>query len=806
MTKSKKKKSKSKSKNTAPAVRVNGRVVRVILGCVFSLLALFTIATLISYLFTWSEDQSLSTNPELFQNSVAATNIGGKLGFIWADFLISKLFGLGAFVIPFFLGAIAVFCLKIKKVNLLKLFVISILGAIIFSVLFSYIFSFTKYDALFGNGAGGSYGYFANDWLCKMAGKLGAGFALFLAILIWLSLFTPKVALWFDSLIYSASHFERKPKTIELPAEEKTEEEQFEEDQSDNEEDLSEGAIEKDEDEDDDETEQGVEMPQESETKDVASPFSISEKESDDVVLTVTTNNIDFFPELSEDDKARLFDPRLDLPYYELPPLSLLDDYRDKWFEVPRDEMEKNKRKIVRALENYKIKVESIDANMGPTVTLYKIHLADGVRIAQVKRLEEDIALSLAAKGVRVITLTDAIGIEVANEKPSIVALKSILSNQSFRDANMELPMALGITVRNEPFFLDLEKMPHLLIAGATGMGKSVGLNAIIASLIYTKHPSELKFVMVDPKKVELSLYTKIEKQFLAMLPDGDEAIITDTKKVVTTLKSLCIEMDSRYDLLKLADVRKISEYNEKFLSRRLNPAKGHMFLPYIVVIVDEFADLLMTAGREVEEPIARLAQKARAVGIHLVIATQRPTTDIITGTIKANFNSRIAFKVNAMVDSKTILDQTGANRLIGRGDMLVSYPGADLTRVQCALIDTEEIKRLTQFVSEQQGYQHAFYLPEYVENEEEDGIGEVDLRKRDKLFEEAAKIIVNSQQGSTSLIQRKLGIGYARAGRIIDQLEAAGVVGPFGGSKSRSVLITDLDTLDRLFESLDHM
>ncbi|MDD2293668.1 MAG: DNA translocase FtsK 4TM domain-containing protein [Bacteroidales bacterium] len=785
----KKSKSKKKSKQVRTIDHSTGRVIRIIVGCLFGVLAIFTLAALISYLFTWSKDLSLASDPELFDNSVAAENSGGKIGFLWAQFLVSKLFGLGAFVIPFFLGAVAVLCFRIRKVNILKLSIVTIFGAIIFSVFFSYIFSFTSMDSLFGNGAGGSYGYFANEWLCRMLGKLGAGCVIALAILIWLSLFTPKVAFWFDSLIFNAAHWERKRKEPVVEAESDDPEEP----------------------EDDDETLETEEVEGVSEPEEVVVPKAkIPASQSttaDDVELIIEKDDNDFFPDLPEDEKARLFDPRLDLPNYQQPPLSLLDDYRDKWYEVSRDELEKNKSKIVNALANYKIKVESIVAKMGPTVTLYKIHIADGVRIVQVKRLEEDIAMSLAAKGVRVITLTDAIGIEVANEKPSIVALKSILNSPKFKEATMELPMALGITVTNEPFFLDLEKMPHLLIAGATGMGKSVGLNAIIASLIYCKHPSEMKFVLVDPKKVELSLYNKLEKHFLAMLPDGDEAIITDNTKVIHTLNSLCTEMDSRYDLLKMADVRKIKEYNEKFLSRKLNPAKGHMFLPYIVVIIDEFADLLMTSGREIEEPIARLAQKARAVGIHLVIATQRPTTDIITGTIKANFNSRIAFKVNAMVDSKTILDQTGANRLIGRGDMLVSYPGAELTRVQCALIDTDEIKRITKFVSDQQGYPHAFYLPEYVDkDDDESAIGAVDLHKRDKLFEEAAKIVVQYQQGSTSLIQRKLNLGYNRAGRIIDQLEAAGIVGPYGGSKARSVLVTDFDSLDRILESLDHI
>jgi S-DNA-T family DNA segregation ATPase FtsK/SpoIIIE len=422
------------------------------------------------------------------------------------------------------------------------------------------------------------------------------------------------------------------------------------------------------------------------------------------------------------------------------------------------------------------------------------------VRVAQIKRLEEDIQLSLAAKGVRVVTLpgTNAIGIEVANEKPSTVSMLSVLDDEKFKAQSYDLPVALGMTITNDVMHFDLAKMPHLLVAGATGQGKSVGLNAILTSLLYYKHPSEMKLVLVDPKKVELSLYSKLEKHFLAQLPDADEPVITDTQKVVYTLKSLCMEMDSRYDLLKLAYVRNIKEYNEKFLSRKLNPLKGHRFLPYIVVVIDEFADLLMTAGKEIEEPIARLAQLARAIGIHLVIATQRPTTSVITGNIKANFPARIAFMVRSSVDSRTILDQTGANQLIGRGDMLISI-GGELTRVQCAFIDTKEVERVVDFIADQRGYTTAHYLPEYTGEEKEDdgGVGEVDLNRRDSLFEDAAKLVVMHQQGSTSLIQRKMNLGYNRAGRIMDQLEAAGIVGPYEGSKARQVLVGDLSELD---------
>ena len=494
------------------------------------------------------------------------------------------------------------------------------------------------------------------------------------------------------------------------------------------------------------------------------------------------------------------FDPRLDLSSYQAPPLTLLEDYKDKWFAVTREELEKNNRQIVKTLANYKIGITKISARVGPTVTLYEIVPAPGVRVAQIKRLEEDIQLSLAAKGVRVVTLpgTNAIGIEVANEKPSTVSMLSVLDDEKFKAQSYDLPVALGMTITNDVMHFDLAKMPHLLVAGATGQGKSVGLNAILTSLLYYKHPSEMKLVLVDPKKVELSLYSKLEKHFLAQLPDADEPVITDTQKVVYTLKSLCMEMDARYDLLKLAYVRNIKEYNEKFLSRKLNPLKGHRFLPYIVVVIDEFADLLMTAGKEIEEPIARLAQLARAIGIHLVIATQRPTTSVITGNIKANFPARIAFMVRSSVDSRTILDQTGANQLIGKGDMLISI-GGELTRVQCAFIDTKEVERVVDFIADQRGYTTAHYLPEYVGEDKEDdgGVGEVDLNRRDSLFEDAAKLVVMHQQGSTSLIQRKMNLGYNRAGRIMDQLEAAGIVGPYEGSKARQVLVGDLSELD---------
>ena len=509
----------------------------------------------------------------------------------------------------------------------------------------------------------------------------------------------------------------------------------------------------------------------------------------------------DFLSSFSEEELQKMFDPRLDLSSYQAPPLTLLEDYKDKWYEVSRTELENNKSRIVSTLANYKIGITKVSVRIGPTVTLYEVVPAPGVRVAQIKKLEADIQRSLAARGVRVVTLpgTNAVGIEVANEKPSVVSMLSVLDDLKFRESKYDLPIALGKTITGEVFTFDLAKMPHLLVAGATGQGKSVGLNAILTSLLYSKHPSELKLVLVDPKKVEFSLYSRLEHHFFAQLPDADEPVITDTQKVIYTLKSLCIEMDNRYDLLKIAGVRNIKEYNEKFLQRRLNPLKGHRFLPYIVLIIDEFGDLVLTAGREIEEPITRLAQLARAIGIHLVIATQRPTTTVITGNIKANFPARIAFMVRSSMDSKVILDEVGANQLIGRGDMLMST-GGDLTRMQCAYIDTKEVERVVDYIASQRGYITPYYLPEYTgedDNDSETAVGVVDLSKRDPLFEDAAKLIVIHQQGSTSLIQRKMGLGYNKAGRIMDQLEAAGIVGPFEGSKARQVLVMDLTELD---------
>ncbi|WP_282787308.1 DNA translocase FtsK, partial [Flavobacterium croceum] len=498
------------------------------------------------------------------------------------------------------------------------------------------------------------------------------------------------------------------------------------------------------------------------------------------------------------------FDPTLELSNYKFPTIDLLKDYGTSGITINQAELEENKNNIVETLRNYKIDIAQIKATVGPSVTLYEIVPEAGIRISKIKSLEDDIALSLSALGIRIIAPIPGkgtIGIEVPNKNPTMVPMKSVISSAKFQEAEMELPIALGKTISNETFVVDLAKMPHMLMAGATGQGKSVGLNAVLTSLLYKKHPAEVKFVLVDPKKVELTLFNKIERHYLAKLPDTEDAIITDNTKVINTLNSLCIEMDNRYSLLKDAMVRNIKEYNAKFKQRKLNPENGHRFLPYIVLVVDEFADLIMTAGKEVETPIARLAQLARAIGIHLIIATQRPSVNVITGIIKANFPARIAFRVTSKIDSRTILDTQGADQLIGRGDLLYTN-GNDLVRVQCAFVDTPEVEKITEFIGAQKAYATAYLLPEYVGEEGSSVNLDIDISERDSMFREAAEIIVTAQQGSASLLQRKLKLGYNRAGRLIDQLEAAGIVGPFEGSKARSVNIPDLVALEHFFNN----
>jgi S-DNA-T family DNA segregation ATPase FtsK/SpoIIIE len=536
---------------------------------------------------------------------------------------------------------------------------------------------------------------------------------------------------------------------------------------------------------------------------------SIVNEKDEEVAMIVEEASEEIIVEKNLSDKLVSdfgeFDPKLELSKYKFPTIELLKEYTtNSGITINQEELEENKNKIVSTLNNYKIGIASIKATVGPTVTLYEIVPEAGIRISKIKNLEDDIALSLSALGIRIIAPIPGrgtIGIEVPNKNPSIVSMRSVIASPKFQNAEMELPIAFGKTISNETFVVDLAKMPHLLMAGATGQGKSVGLNAILSSLLYKKHPAEVKFVLVDPKKVELTLFNKIERHFLAKLPDTEEAIITDTTKVVNTLNSLCIEMDARYDLLKEAMVRNIKEYNTKFKTRKLNPNDGHRFLPYIVLVIDEFADLIMTAGKEVETPIARLAQLARAIGIHLIVATQRPSVNVITGIIKANFPARIAFRVTSKIDSRTILDNSGADQLIGRGDMLYTQ-GNDLIRLQCAFVDTPEVEDITDYIGSQKAYPDAYLLPEYVGEEGSGTSIDNDISERDKLFREAAEVLVIAQQGSTSLLQRKLKLGYNRAGRIIDQLEASGIVGPFEGSKARQVLILNLEALNQHLEN----
>ncbi|WP_312089753.1 DNA translocase FtsK [Chryseobacterium sp.] len=504
-------------------------------------------------------------------------------------------------------------------------------------------------------------------------------------------------------------------------------------------------------------------------------------------------------------EKHGLYDHRLDLAKFQMPTIDLLKDYGNEEISINKEELEENKNKIVGLLKNFNVGIAEIKATIGPTVTLYEIVPEAGIRVASIKKLQDDIALNLSALGIRIIAPMPGkgtIGIEVPRKNPTMVSMRSVIASQKFQNTDMDLPVVFGKTISNEVFMADLSKMPHLLMAGATGQGKSVGINAILTSLLYKKHPSELKFVMVDPKKVELSLYSKIERHYLAKLPDAEEAIITDTNKVINTLNSLCVEMDQRYDLLKNAFCKNLKEYNKKFSERKLNPENGHRYLPYIVLVVDEFADLIMTAGKEVELPIARLAQLARAVGIHLIVATQRPSVNVITGMIKANFPARAAFRVISSVDSRTILDSPGADQLIGKGDMLY-FNGNEILRLQCAFVDTPEVERLAEFIGEQKGYASAFLLPEYVSEDATSTVGAFDPNEKDALFEDAARIIVSTQQGSTSMLQRQLKLGYNRAGRIMDQLEASGIVGGFNGAKAREVLISDLHSLEQFLEDL---
>ncbi len=851
---------KKEKKESEPKTKrsLDGRIVK-ITGLLLLLFSLYLFVAFFSYLFTWDEDQSV-VNGANFNIIFDAANHKvenwlGILGAMVSHLFMFRWFGVSSFLIAFcsfLIGYRLLFKVSIMKLG--RTLAYSLFFLIFISIATAFVISFVKTDLYF---LAGAYGIQMNEWFNQIVGRTGtAGLLAFAGLscaivaynvefkspiksqeerdaqaTLELDELIPVEANRKPEIIIPTSDFEAKPKSFELPLRNQPLEEErmptlsnklresdtnedeieiaanelvdnYQEANTDTEEEIE--VVESTVKLDDDgfEKVEFVKVDKQDSTPDLT--LEMAEPEVENVVVATTSTG-----EITSEDLVRElgeYDPTLDLSSYKYPPLDLLENYGSAKITVNTEELERNKNRIVETLGHYNIEIAKIKATIGPTVTLYEIVPAAGVRISKIKNLEDDIALSLSALGIRIIAPIPGkgtIGIEVPNQTPEMVSMRSVLASEKFQMAQMDLPIALGKTISNEVFVADLAKMPHLLMAGATGQGKSVGINALLVSLLYKKHPSQIKFVMVDPKKVELTLFRKIERHFLAKLPGDGDAIITDTKKVIHTLNSLCIEMDQRYELLKEAHVRNLKEYNAKFIARKLNPNDGHRYLPFIILVIDEFADLMMTAGKEIETPIARLAQLARAIGIHLVIATQRPSVNVITGTIKANFPARLAFRVSSKIDSRTILDAGGAEQLIGRGDMLLSL-GSDIIRIQCAFVDTPEVEKITDFIGAQRAYPSAHILPEYVdENGEGGGSREMDLNERDALFEEAARLIVMHQQGSTSLIQRKLKLGYNRAGRIIDQLEAFGIVGNFEGSKAREVLIKDEYHLEQHLNNL---
>jgi S-DNA-T family DNA segregation ATPase FtsK/SpoIIIE len=765
---------------------------RLVLGSFLVILGILLFISLLSYLFTGESDQSVIG--DFTNRSVQTNNWLSKVGAWISQLLVYKGFGVSSFIFSglLLLSGISVLANSSKK-RLWRNWLWGTLLVIWGSVLFG--FAFHTAPKL-----GGVIGYELNILFQDYTGKIGTA-----------------LLLVFCFIVYIALRFKVGPQQIarlfvrtknELKSELSTENN------------LSSTSVHENLSEEKESIKSSFEVPLEnleptisnhssidsSSTLEVNTPAEEASIENEVVEMKIEAS----VEELSETDNlaAKLVDdygevdPTLELSKFQFPSLDLLKKYDTEGITINQEELEENKNRIVETLNNYKIGIANIKATIGPTVTLYEIIPEAGVRISKIKNLEDDIALSLSALGIRIIAPIPGrgtIGIEVPNKNATIVSMHSVIASQKFQKSEMELPIALGKTISNETFVVDLAKMPHLLMAGATGQGKSVGLNAVLTSLLYKKHPAEVKFVLVDPKKVELTLFNKIERHYLAKLPDSEDAIITDNTKVINTLNSLCIEMDNRYEMLKNAFCRNIKEYNEKFKARKLNPNDGHKFLPYIVLVVDEFADLIMTAGKEVETPIARLAQLARAIGIHLIVATQRPSVNVITGIIKANFPARIAFRVTSKIDSRTILDSSGADQLIGRGDLLYTQ-GNDMIRIQCAFVDTPEVEKLTDYIGSQKAYPSAYLLPEYVSEESGTSLDN-NINERDQLFREAAEVIVTAQQGSASLLQRKLKLGYNRAGRLIDQLEAAGIVGPFEGSKARQVLIPDFIALNQLLD-----
>jgi S-DNA-T family DNA segregation ATPase FtsK/SpoIIIE len=777
---------------------------RKIFGGILCLFSVFLVLAFISFLFTWKADSSFyysiansadyfQENPDAIQNWMKS--LGAKLAFAF----IFKGFGLASFVVPFFIGVVGLrIYTGFKAFNIYKSLKYSLLIILFFSPLLALIFH-GNYPVL-----GGAFGHDVFVWLRSMIGSVGVALVLLF--------FLGSILLWnfnFDMFSWSA-------KKVQSAVQKRNGAALIADDQADIDLRPEESIFEKD----------NIDVPEaEPEKKPTIKkdlgafeiikpkpeeefvPTKVEVEEEEEVDMEVNrgaTEEVNA-SEITHQGIETAYDPRLDLSNFQFPGIDLLNEYATDKTEVSEAELGRSKDLIVETLQNYNIGISQIKATIGPTVTLFEIVPAPGVKISKIKNLEDDIALSLAALGIRIIAPIPGkgtIGIEVPNKKPEIVSMRSVLLSKKYQESKYALPVCLGKTISNEVYVADLAKMPHLLMAGATGQGKSVGLNALLVSLLYRKHPAELKMVLVDPKKVELSLFKKIERHYLAKLPGDNDAIITDNKQVINTLNSLCIEMDNRYDLLQDAMVRNIAEYNVKFIKRKLNPNDGHRFLPYIVVIIDEVADLIMTAGKEVEHPIGRLAQLARAIGIHLVLATQRPSVNIITGTIKANFPARAAFRVTSKIDSRTILDGNGADQLIGKGDMLYST-GSDIVRLQCPFVDTPEVEAITSFIGEQRAYPSAYLLPEV----QEDGAGgneEFDPNDRDDLFEDAARLVVQHQQGSTSLIQRKLKVGYNRAGRLIDQLEQANIVGQFEGSKARAVLLPDEYALEQFLKDIN--
>ena len=801
---------------------------RFITGLVISIVTIYVGLALISFFFTGGADQSKIENiplSDLVINRGSVENWTGVRRAFLADLLMPRWFGISSFLILFFLGSVGAKLMNLSRVSLLKRFLFSAAMLIWGSLFFAFIF-IRGYEDTFIY-LGGQHGYYLSEVMMNNIGIPGT-VLLLVGLFLIVAIFTSKRTIPFLQNVFSFGWLKNrlkrdKSETTEVPEEEEDVEGEAEvyapvektvaAPQPVAYRETVEENIGPDEYVFDTETEmRKAEVETEVPQKD---DFEFEVARGDDPVVEAGNGNNTIFevevPEEEEEfDQSQLgkYDPRLDLSRYMFPTLDLLKFYDSGNVEVNREELEENQQMIKRTLEDFGINIASIKATVGPPVTLYEIIPEAGVRISKIKNLEDDIALSLSALQIRIIAPMPGkgtIGIEVPNNKPQTVSMQSVVASRKFQECTYDLPVAIGRTIVNEVFMFDLCKTPHLLVAGATGQGKSVGLNAIITSLLYKKHPAELKFVMVDPKQVEFSIYSKIERHYLAKLPNADKPIVTEPGDAVATLNSLVIEMENRYKLLVEASARNIKEYNEKFISRRLNPEKGHRFLPYIVAIVDEFADLIATSGKEIELPISRIAAKARAVGIHMILATQRPDTKVITGTIKSNFPSRIAFKVMSQIDSRTILDTPGANRLIGKGDMLVLITGSsEPTRVQCAFVDTPEVEDIVNYVGAQVAYPTAYLLPEYIgEGGESSSAGTVDLSDRDPLFDEAARLIVIQQQGSTSLIQRKFAIGYNRAGRLMDQLEAAGIVGPFEGSKARQVLIQDEYSLEQLLNSL---